>query len=249
MVRSLHFSFHKIKTQKGFTLIELLVVLVLLGLFVGGTLANYRRLKDRKIVEGAAKQAEQALRGTQKLASAGVKPAGVECDDPETLVSYTISMSGTSYSIQANCSGGDLVTVSNNLPVGAEFAAEATMVFAVLPQRASGDSSVCVQDDAGSLNYVIEVDPGGAVSFAGEGSCPAMVVLNSATWRTCNSICSDYSLSCSSVGTNPDGTGNNQWRRFAGCFQVAANCGSLMGGPGGLCAGSQTRWTNCRCEP
>ncbi|MCH7951465.1 prepilin-type N-terminal cleavage/methylation domain-containing protein [Patescibacteria group bacterium] len=160
-------------SDKGFTLLEILVVVVIFGLLLGGAVANYRRLNERKIVEGAAKQVEQALRDAQKRASAGVKPSSVECDDPETLNSYVITMSGTGYQIQANCSGGSPSPSSYTLPQGTTIgsASAPTVTFNVLTLAATA-ATVCVQNTSGTLIFKIDVTDGGAISYQGQQICP-----------------------------------------------------------------------------
>jgi len=53
----------KVKSSSfGFTLIEIMVAVMVISFMSGGGVAAYRRLNDRALVEGAAKQVEQALR-------------------------------------------------------------------------------------------------------------------------------------------------------------------------------------------
>lgn len=161
-------------SSKGFTLIEVLVIISILTVVVGGAVANYWRLNERKLVEGAAKQAEQALRDAQKQASAGVKP-DLWCTDPETLVSYVITMGGGGigddvYQIEAVCSDAvawpNEVARTDSLPEGTRYRSLKTVTFAVLGQAATSET-ICVENDAGSVSYSIDVDQGGAVTFSG----------------------------------------------------------------------------------
>jgi prepilin-type N-terminal cleavage/methylation domain-containing protein len=174
MPRSFSLPFHTRRSQKGFSLIEILIVVVLFGLLVGISVANYRRLNERKRVENAAKQVEQALRDAQKRASAGVKPVAAVCDGTNTLDFYRVSMIWNVYWINAFCSGGAVNVGFYSLPEKTWFEPAfgwTHVAFSVLSQGATAEE-VCVRNESGSMVYVLCVDQGGAVSFLGQqGSC------------------------------------------------------------------------------
>lgn len=158
---------------KGFTLVELLVVVLIMGMLAGGGIAAYRQLNEKAVVEGAGKQVEQALRDAQKQASARVKPNNALCNNPNTLLSYTIVLSGSSYSINADCSAGAAPAVSKNLPEGTTFTYPNTLVFDI-DGLVMNPETICVQDPGGAIVSVVSVTQGGAVSYEGlQGTCPA----------------------------------------------------------------------------
>ena len=244
-------------TQKGFSLIEILLAIILFGLLTGAGVANYYKLNKRKLVEGASRKVETALRDTQKQASAGVIPSGF-CPSPNTLDSYSVRFGsgGTddTWEIRAHCSDtSSAVTQTNTLPEGTRFSLERFVFFKVLGETLDFGQLVCVEDDAGDLIYNISIDQGGAVDFLGEtGACdPGLeVVLNSASGKTCNTACADIGKSCSGISTNPLGA-NGRYRRrgfFGACQTPVGTCGTTMiDQVGSNCSGIPIYGTYCRC--
>jgi hypothetical protein len=158
-------------------------------------------------------------------------------------------MSGNSYDIQANCSGGDPSPSSYTLPEGTQFYLASNLTFSVLSQEVSQNRIVCVQDTAGDVMYTVQVDTGGAVSFEGEGACG---VLNEASGQSCNTVCSNIGMACNDIGLNIYAS-NNRYRRniwFFGwwCWDGIGGCGTTMSSDGRVCEGKDTRWTYCQCQ-
>lgn len=161
-------------SHRGFTLVEMLIVILLIGGMVGGGVASYRRLNETKLVEGAARQAEQGIRTAQKNAAAGVKPtSAVWCSNPtDTLASYSIDFRGPGWSkqeyrISAVCSDGNsLLVETRELPQGTRFQWNRTWSFAVLTGKktASGDVRQWVRNQDNSIRYEIWLTEGGSVS-------------------------------------------------------------------------------------
>ena len=158
--------------QRGFTLIEILVVILLIGVIVGGGVASYRRLQETKLIEGAAREAEQGIRKAQKNAEAGVKPQSWCDGSGETLVSYSIEFRGPTYPkneyrISANCSdGGSSLIETRELPQGAKYQWNRTISFSVLTGKktTSGDERQRVRNATNSIRYEIWITEGGSVS-------------------------------------------------------------------------------------
>ncbi len=184
--RTLFFNSDKLPPpQRGFTLIEVLIGVLIIMLMTGYGIANYRRLEERQRAEGAAKTVEQAIRDTQKRASAGVKPLDIDvltppnnCGDNSTdLDGYQLSFGGTNYTISAVCHNLALPyseqVVNATLPNGTSFtnAGNISIQYNLLGE-ANISQRVCVQ--GGGFTFGMDVDLGGSVSFLGEGvgGCP-----------------------------------------------------------------------------
>lgn len=158
----------------GFTLVEMLVIVLLLGVIVGGGVASYRRLNETKLVEGAARMAEQGVRVAQKNAASGVKPTGSGwCEDAgDTLDSNSIEFRGPTYPkqelrISAICSdGSELLLETREIPQGTRFQWNRTVAFDVLTgtKTPSGDTVQWVRNQDNSIRYEIRISDGGSVS-------------------------------------------------------------------------------------
>lgn len=92
---------------KGYTLIEILIVLTVVAILFGAGFVGYRDFSRRQVVLGAAKIIQGDLRRAQQNALSGIKPDDPKCTNPNTLTGYNFKVaSGTTYSIEADCSGG-----------------------------------------------------------------------------------------------------------------------------------------------
>jgi prepilin-type N-terminal cleavage/methylation domain-containing protein len=168
--------FGKIKSLKGFSLIEVLLGILILSFLMGAGVSNYRRLNARKLVENAAKKVEQAIRDTQKQASAGVKPPGWCSTFGESLEAYTIELANTlpenRYRITAICSSGDYLEESHELASDIRIRTDHLIrfEFAALG-RPDNYYAVCISDNKDKFFYQIVLSRGGSVSFKQVLSC------------------------------------------------------------------------------
>lgn len=102
----------------GYTLIEILVSLSIIGLLFSFGYVNFREFQRRQSVLGIARQLKGDIRFAQQSAISGDKPDSTvsgytNCVAPNVLNGYYFRSSGTSYTIEANCSiPGNPVTVS-----------------------------------------------------------------------------------------------------------------------------------------
>lgn len=248
--------FVKVLNRRGFTLLELLISVTILILVSSVGIANISRLNERKALEGTTKVVEQAIRNTQKRASTKVKPTGF-CLDPNTLTSYTINLGvadTTSYQIIANCSDSSTSTeVDEDLPQGIRFPLAKTITFDLFGE-ADNDDEVYLANLDETIIYQVDVSVGGSVGsdtaniFPTPTDVPPTIVLNSASGKTCTTMCNDLSLSCLSVGTSPPYDQSNVYIRLAGCYEIAASCGWSTFSFGGTCLGIQSTWTYCKCQ-
>jgi endonuclease/exonuclease/phosphatase family metal-dependent hydrolase len=78
------------------------------------------------------------------------------------------------------------------------------------------------------------------------------VILNSATGKTCDSICWDGGKrkSCISIGTDSEGTNSKYARKYFGnCAETSGGtCSIGMFDGSDTCFDHKTEWTNCRCQ-
>lgn len=106
-----------VNVYAAYTLIEILVALTIVGLIFGIGYVNFRDFSRRQALAGTARSVMGDLRLAQEQALAGKKPTSVLCDTPSRLNGYNFRVnSGTSYQIEAACSGGNVVTKSVTLP-------------------------------------------------------------------------------------------------------------------------------------
>ncbi|MBI2404698.1 prepilin-type N-terminal cleavage/methylation domain-containing protein [Candidatus Gottesmanbacteria bacterium] len=150
--------------RKGFTILELLVSMGVILLVSGGVVAAFNNFNESQRVRQAALTLKGNVRYAQNKAVSGDKPTS-GC---VTLQGYTVSFTGTSYSIQALCDGGlvgDSTTTS--LPAGVSFVVPipAAFTFAVLTGRNASDRTLTVS----GLNYSfsVQVSAGGTVTTVG----------------------------------------------------------------------------------
>jgi hypothetical protein len=89
------------------------------------------------------------------------------------------------------------------------------------------------------------------------GFLPDFSLLNSASGISCDVKCGgaspSISFSCESIGTDADGSADDNnvlINRSGGCWsqQSSSGCGDVMIDNTIFCGGYRTRWTNCRCS-
>jgi type IV fimbrial biogenesis protein FimT len=90
----------------GYTLVEVLVAIMIVTLMLTIGVASYREFSTRQALQSVGRQIIGDLRLTQEEALAGKKPVGA-C---QVLDGYRFIISGSSYSVVANCDGSLAVT-------------------------------------------------------------------------------------------------------------------------------------------
>jgi prepilin-type N-terminal cleavage/methylation domain-containing protein len=100
--------------RKAYTLIELLVTLSIVGLLFGFGYVSFRDFSRRQALSGSLKKIQGDLRLAQQQALSGKKPNNVKCNPPNRLDSFSFNVYSTSsYKIEANCTGGTPVLISD----------------------------------------------------------------------------------------------------------------------------------------
>jgi len=76
------------------------------------------------------------------------------------------------------------------------------------------------------------------------------ILLNSASGKSCNALCSERNLTCQSVGTDSNATNGKSWQTYKNsCAEVTIACdGKLKKTGNRLCFGNTQPWTNCLCQ-
>ncbi len=162
------------KWQKGFTLIEILVGMTIIGVLFGIGYVNFRGYSRRQVVSGAGKLLLGDLRLAQQLALSGQKPADVSCTAAGRFLNgYNFSIiSDSKYKIQAECSGGAVVTLAKEvvLPSGIKVSASpnSTVLFKVLGHgtnidAATGSVVFTLTQDITNNKYWVTVTSGGSI--------------------------------------------------------------------------------------
>lgn len=79
---------------------------------------------------------------------------------------------------------------------------------------------------------------------------PTGVILNSATGKSCNTLCTENGYdSCISIGTDAGGTDGGIWTGFDGdCYPSSGDCTFSFWPSYSICSGHWTDWTNCLCS-
>lgn len=171
----------RIKSIRGFTIIEVLVGILIIGIMAGAGVANYRRLEERTAVQGTAKDVEQAIRDTQKRASAGVKDPGFCDSDPIlTLEEYSIELGNDpsfspaltqhQYRVTAFCSDASVSQQTFALPDNIGIVTGVRINFDLLG-RSDGEHVVCVSNADNSMMYELVVSEGGSISYRDATVC------------------------------------------------------------------------------
>jgi prepilin-type N-terminal cleavage/methylation domain-containing protein len=101
----------------GYTLIEIMVSLTIIGIVFGVGYVAFRDFSRRQLLAGVARMVSSDLHLAQAQALAGKKPDDSKCNSPETLESYNFRVDSTdSYTISAQCTGGEVLIKTVNLP-------------------------------------------------------------------------------------------------------------------------------------
>lgn len=125
---------------QGFTLIETLVTISIIGILSSVGLASYINFNRKQLVIQSARKILEDMRLAQSLASNNQKPEG--CD---TLSGYSFSVSGTSYTITADCSSAYTVK-TGSIPANLTISGFSKVEFKVLrqPVITTGGNSLTV---------------------------------------------------------------------------------------------------------
>ncbi len=165
------------KSRLGFTLIELLVVISIMGVFVGGGIASYRRFNQQQVLLEAGKRMMTTLRQAQSNASSGVKPQSPS-STCTMLQGYSVSSLGgsppTSFQIAQICLNGattvNYTTSTLALPAGLAFQNAFSFSFLGQLRGVTTPTTISIVQTpvtSSSLRYNISVDASGAINDLG----------------------------------------------------------------------------------
>lgn len=122
---------HNSQRHSGYTLIEILIALTIIGLIFGIGYVSFRDFARRQALSGTVRSLKGDLRLAQEEALTGKKPndALKKCVDPldvtkPLLNGYNFTVvNGSTYTIEAACSGGNIevkrVTLSSDMVISA----------------------------------------------------------------------------------------------------------------------------------
>lgn len=100
--------------RNGFTLIELLVTVAISGVMVGLGIATYNSFNQRQTLSLTLRNLKTNLWATQTRAVANKQPTS-GCTN---FSGYKVTFADTSYTIAAQCDGGDVEATTVSLPSG-----------------------------------------------------------------------------------------------------------------------------------
>lgn len=154
--------------DKGQTLLEILVSLTIVGIIFGLGYVGFRSFSQRQEMQSVDRSLVADLRLAQEQALAGQKPAGVECDSPNTLSGFDFNViSSSSYTLDAVCSGGTVNTKSVTLPTGISISTPSTnpIIFKSVGQGTNLSASVSATlTQTGTTNAVtVTISQGGEI--------------------------------------------------------------------------------------
>lgn len=156
------------ENKKGYTLIEILVALTIVGLIFGIGYVNFRDFSRRQALTGTARSVMGDLRLAQEQALAGKKPTLAACNSPNLLNGYDFRVTGSSsYQLEANCSGGSVVTKSVTLPPGITSSTPSPnpITFKILGQgtNLTAEATITLTQTGSSNTRIVTVSPGGEI--------------------------------------------------------------------------------------
>ncbi len=117
------------KYSAGFTLIELIVVMGVILLLTGGALAGFGNYNQSQRLKQTAKTFITDLRQAQSKATTGTRS---KCSSGTIFGGYSVTFSGTDYTLNAVCDGGNVVDRKVTLPTGISVNAN-PVTFTFLP--------------------------------------------------------------------------------------------------------------------
>jgi len=148
------------KIHKGFTFIELIVVVAILMVLSLGVIVNYNSYTDREHVRQSGLTLKSDLRLTLSKVNSGVK-----YETCQTLESYDISFSTSSYTITPRCSNGVDASTTVNLPKDVTFQPVPSTIR-LLPLSVGTDllADTIITLTGISSTYTITISPSGTIS-------------------------------------------------------------------------------------
>lgn len=154
--------------KRGYTLLEILIGLTIIGLLFAVGYVNFRDFSRRQSLAGQARTIKGDLRLAQGQALAGNKPSDVFCNPPNRLNGYNFRVSSSSsYRIEANCTGGNVITKSVTLPADMSISTPSPnpVTFKILGQgtNLSADATLTVTQTGTSFTNVVTVTSGGEI--------------------------------------------------------------------------------------
>lgn len=156
-------------SNKAYTLIEILVSLTIVGLLFSVGYAGFRDFSRRQQVISSSRIISSELRLIQSKALSGEKPDSINCNDPNTLDSYSFeAIDDNSFRISANCSAGDVLIKNEDLPQGITFSStQGTISFKVIGQGnnipEATSVTITVTQTATGYSQDLTVTPGGEI--------------------------------------------------------------------------------------
>lgn len=155
------------KKQCGFTLIELMVSVTILLLLAGFSVSRLVDFAEKRAVFNDAKFVVEELRKIRTKATAVEVPAG--CSG---VVSYDISLSGSSIGVDVNCATGSVANYINSSLSESSFKEPYSVVFDTYGRTGSStDIFVC----QGTSGYKVVMSIDGVITQPEEvavGTCP-----------------------------------------------------------------------------
>ena len=149
--------------DSGFTLLELLVAMGIALVLAGGIFAGYERFNKNERLRQAGATLKSNLRLAQSKAMSGEKPTA-GCTQ---LTGVTVSFSGSSYTIQAQCTEG-LVGSQITIILPTSITVSSTLsplVFGVLNRGVGTDVTITLTD--GSKSFAVTVSQSGDINELG----------------------------------------------------------------------------------
>lgn len=107
--------------------------------------------------------------------------------------------------------------------------------------------NIVVSDNEGrTVNKVVFL----RVTRSGTPTPTPRLVLNSASGKSCSTLCSQVGLQCRSVGTDLAGTNGKSWQSYKNsCAEILTSCdGSMKKSGNRTCSGNSQPWTYCKCN-
>lgn len=154
----------------GYTLIEILVGLSIISLLFSFGYINYRDFSRRQALTGISKQIQGNLRLAQQQALSGKKPDHAFCNGVNLLSGFSFRVvNSTSYRIEANCSGGDVLIRDGLLPSGVTITTPSPnpVIFKVLGNGTNipaGQSSIItINQNTTDIDSTITITAGGEI--------------------------------------------------------------------------------------